>query len=110
MHDSATDGRARLSFHTSFENPLTTEAPPRESIEVRALVSFPTRQIEVPRPPGPIRDPGGLGFVSLGGFVFVQLQLDRYVIMSVVVGIPMCTFALDGPVVHATSARYRSVV
>jgi len=26
--------------------------------------------------------------------------------MSVVVGIPMCTFALDGPVVYATSARY----
>jgi hypothetical protein len=22
MHDSANDGRARLSFHTSFDNPL----------------------------------------------------------------------------------------
>ena len=41
VHDSATDGRARLSFHTSFENPLAVGAPPRESIEVRSLVSFP---------------------------------------------------------------------
>jgi len=41
IHDSATDGRARLSFHTSFENPLTPGAPPQESIEVRALVFFP---------------------------------------------------------------------
>jgi hypothetical protein len=42
VHDSASDGRARLSFHTSFENPLApANAPPRESIEVRALVFFP---------------------------------------------------------------------
>jgi hypothetical protein len=41
IHDSARDGRARLSFHTSFENPLAPDAPPRESIEVRALVFFP---------------------------------------------------------------------
>jgi hypothetical protein len=42
VHDSADDGRARLSFHTSFENPLAPpDAPPRESIEVRALVFFP---------------------------------------------------------------------
>jgi hypothetical protein len=42
VHDSATDGRARLSFHTSFENPLApVDAPPRESIEVRTLVFFP---------------------------------------------------------------------
>lgn len=41
IHDSANDGRARLSFHTSFDNPLATSAPPRESIEVRALVFFP---------------------------------------------------------------------
>ena len=40
VHDSADDGRARLSFHTSFDNPLATDAPPRESIEVRALVFF----------------------------------------------------------------------
>ncbi|WP_407181562.1 CmcJ/NvfI family oxidoreductase [Bradyrhizobium sp. STM 3562] len=40
IHDSANDGRARLSFHTSFENPLAPGAPPRESIEVRALVFF----------------------------------------------------------------------
>lgn len=41
VHDSANDGRARLSFHTSFENPLAVGAPPRESIEVRTLVFFP---------------------------------------------------------------------
>jgi hypothetical protein len=42
VHDSADDGRARLSFHTSFENPLAPpDAPPRESVEVRALVFFP---------------------------------------------------------------------
>jgi hypothetical protein len=35
------DGRARLSFRTSFENPLTPGAPPQESIEVRTLVFFP---------------------------------------------------------------------
>ena len=35
VHDSKDDGRARLSFHTSFENPLAEGAPPRESIEVR---------------------------------------------------------------------------
>jgi len=40
VHDSSNDGRARLSFHTSFENPLTPDAPPRESIEVRTLVFF----------------------------------------------------------------------
>ena len=38
VHDSANDGRARLSF----ENPLApADAPPRESIEVRTLVFFP---------------------------------------------------------------------
>ena len=41
VHDSADDGRARLSFHTSFDNPLAPAAPPRESIEVRCLVFFP---------------------------------------------------------------------
>jgi hypothetical protein len=41
VHDSASDGRARLSFHTSFDNPLASGAPPRESIEVRSLVFFP---------------------------------------------------------------------
>lgn len=40
VHDSADDGRARLSFHTSFENPLAPNAPPRESIEARCLVFF----------------------------------------------------------------------
>jgi hypothetical protein len=41
VHDSADDGRARLSFHTSFDNPLARGAPPRESIEVRTLVFYP---------------------------------------------------------------------
>jgi hypothetical protein len=41
VHDSANDGRARLSFHTSFDNPLASGAPPRESIEARCLVFFP---------------------------------------------------------------------
>jgi len=42
VHDSAHDGRARLSFHTSFENKLVSpDAPPRESIEVRTLVFYP---------------------------------------------------------------------
>jgi hypothetical protein len=37
--DSATDGRARLSFHTAFDDPSSPpDAPPRESIEVRTLV------------------------------------------------------------------------
>lgn len=40
VHDSADDGRARLSFHTSFDNPLVANAPPRESIEARALVFY----------------------------------------------------------------------
>jgi hypothetical protein len=42
VHDSAKDDRARLSFHTSFENPAAGPgAPPRESIEVRTLVFYP---------------------------------------------------------------------
>ncbi|MBV8455126.1 MAG: hypothetical protein JO122_00745 [Acetobacteraceae bacterium] len=41
VHDSANDGRARLSFHTAFDNPAARGAPPRESIEVRALVFWP---------------------------------------------------------------------
>lgn len=39
--DSARDGRARLSVHTAFDDPSTpANAPPRESIEVRAFVFF----------------------------------------------------------------------
>jgi hypothetical protein len=38
-YDSATDGRARFAPHTAFVDPTTPEdAPPRESIELRALV------------------------------------------------------------------------
>jgi hypothetical protein len=40
VHDSANDGGARLSFHTSCDNPAAPDAPPRESIEVRTLVFF----------------------------------------------------------------------
>jgi hypothetical protein len=39
IFDSLTDGIARLSAHTAFDDPTTPEnAPPRRSIEVRALV------------------------------------------------------------------------
>jgi hypothetical protein len=38
-YDSETDGRARFAPHTAFSDPTTpADAPPRESIEVRALV------------------------------------------------------------------------
>lgn len=41
VYDSATDGRARWTAHTSFDDPGTPPgAPPRESIETRALVFF----------------------------------------------------------------------
>ena len=39
--DSALDGPRRFSAHTGFDDPETpADAPPRESIEVRTLVSF----------------------------------------------------------------------
>lgn len=39
--DSATDGRARFTIHTSFADPgAAPGAPPRESIETRCLVLF----------------------------------------------------------------------
>ena len=39
--DSATDGRARFTVHSSFEDPdAPADAPPRESIETRCLVFF----------------------------------------------------------------------
>lgn len=39
--DSATDGRARFTAHTAFDDPSSPpDAPPRESIEARALVIF----------------------------------------------------------------------
>ncbi|HXX68761.1 MAG TPA: CmcJ/NvfI family oxidoreductase [Polyangiaceae bacterium] len=42
--DSATDGRARFTAHAAFEDPTTPpDAPPRESIEFRALVLFGAR-------------------------------------------------------------------
>jgi len=41
VFESATDGRARFTPHTSFVDPTTPAgAPPRESIEMRALVFF----------------------------------------------------------------------
>lgn len=39
--DSETDGRARFTIHSSFEDPTAAaDAPPRESIETRCLVFF----------------------------------------------------------------------
>ena len=39
--DSRTDGRARRSIHSAFDNPLAgSDAPPRESIESRALIFY----------------------------------------------------------------------
>jgi hypothetical protein len=39
--DSATDGRARLTAHTAFDDPTTPpDAPPRESIEARTVAFF----------------------------------------------------------------------
>ena len=41
VYDSALDGRARWSAHTSFDDPATPQgAPPRESIEIRAFAFF----------------------------------------------------------------------
>lgn len=41
VYDSAQDGRARFTAHTSFVDPNTPRnAPPRQSIEMRALVFF----------------------------------------------------------------------
>jgi hypothetical protein len=41
VYDSATDGRARFTPHTSFTDPATPAgAPPRQSIEARALAFF----------------------------------------------------------------------
>jgi len=41
-YDSKTDGRARFVAHTAFDDPTTPPGtPPRESIEVRALVFHP---------------------------------------------------------------------
>src|SRR6516162_774285 len=40
--DSAPEGAARFSAHTGFDDPTSpTDAPPRESLEVRTLVFFP---------------------------------------------------------------------
>ena len=41
VYDSARDGRARFTPHTSFEDPATpADAPPRESIEARLFAFF----------------------------------------------------------------------
>ncbi|HEV7822716.1 MAG TPA: CmcJ/NvfI family oxidoreductase, partial [Burkholderiales bacterium] len=41
VFDSARDGRARFTAHTAFKDPATPSgAPPRQSIEARALAFF----------------------------------------------------------------------
>jgi hypothetical protein len=41
VYDSARDGRARFTPHTSFDDPQSPpSAPPRQSIEARALAFF----------------------------------------------------------------------
>ncbi|HYC45861.1 MAG TPA: CmcJ/NvfI family oxidoreductase [Burkholderiales bacterium] len=41
VYDSANDGRARFTAHTAFDDPTTPPgAPPRQSIEARALAFF----------------------------------------------------------------------
>ena len=41
VYDSATDGPARFTAHTAFDDPTAPDnAAPRESIEVRTLISF----------------------------------------------------------------------
>ncbi|MNC93041.1 hypothetical protein D3C83_95820 [compost metagenome] len=41
VFDSEKDGRARFTAHTSFNDPSTPpDAPPRQSIEARALAFF----------------------------------------------------------------------
>ena len=41
IYDSAGDGIARLTAHTAFDDPTSpADAPPRRSIELRALVFF----------------------------------------------------------------------
>ena len=46
-YDSAEDGRARYSAHSAFDDPKSPpDAAPRESIEVRALVRFPSDPVE----------------------------------------------------------------
>jgi hypothetical protein len=39
IYDSATDAKARLTAHSAFDDPNTSpNAPPRRSIEVRAIL------------------------------------------------------------------------
>jgi hypothetical protein len=40
-YDSAEDGRARFTIHTSFNDPAApADSPPRESVETRCFVFF----------------------------------------------------------------------
>jgi hypothetical protein len=46
IYDSRTDGTARLTAHTAFENPADApDAPPRRSIELRALLFWPAQPV-----------------------------------------------------------------
>ena len=41
VYESETDGRARFTAHTAFDDPHTPEgAPERESIEIRTIAFF----------------------------------------------------------------------
>lgn len=41
VYDSETDGRARFTAHSSFDDPESPDdAPPRESIEARTIAFF----------------------------------------------------------------------
>jgi hypothetical protein len=56
VYDSAKDGRARFTPHTSFDDPTSpADAPPRQSIEVRTMAFFaPAALPSLPRRP-PLR-------------------------------------------------------
>jgi hypothetical protein len=41
VYDSVRDGRVRFTAHTAFKDPTSrSDAPPRESIEIRTLAFF----------------------------------------------------------------------
>ncbi len=67
-YDSATDGRARFTPHTAFDDPTAPDdAAPRESIEVRTLSSYaPSCTRRIHDDSEPVR-------VSIENFVYQKL-------------------------------------